>query len=507
MQSEHQAGLAHYLAILRKHKRIVIAAVLVVPIVAYVYSFLQPPGYQASSEVLLSRQNIAGSVTGIEDPTGSQLSDRPVQTQADLARVPEVVRRTLISAGSTELSIMEFLASSSVAPKANSDLLEFRVTNEEPLEAERLATAYARQYTGYRLELDTSPAKRARAQVQARIRELRRDGETEGRLYANLLDTEQKLATFEALQTSNAYVVRTALGTIQVQPRTTRNLMLGLGFGLLLAFALAAIAHALDTRAETVRTLEEKLGVPLLARIPAPPGGNGALVMRTAPTGAHAEAFRVLRANLEFVNRGQGATVIMATSALEGEGKSTTIANLAFAFAREGKRVIAVDLDLRRPTLAQLFDVYNTPGIVEAAHGRVTLDKALHPVTGEDRGLPLLVLPAGPPRSDVGEFAASEELRTVLGQLRERADFVFVDAPPLLVSSDAITLASVVDGVVLVTGKDSLRWETLDDVMRALSLCAAPVLGWVMTGTEVMEGYASYEGRPQRARAKERERR
>ncbi|MBA3400416.1 MAG: P-loop NTPase [Actinobacteria bacterium] len=492
MAGERQLGLAHYLAILRKHKRIVIAAVLVVPIFAYVYSILQSPAYQASSQVLLSRQNIAGSVTGIEDPSGAQLSDRPGQTQADLARVPEVVQRTLIAAKRTDIPIRDFLLSSSVVPKVNSDLLEFKVAHTEPSTAEALATAYARQYTRYRLELDTAPAKRARAQLQERIRQLRRSGETDGRLYASLLDTEQRLATFEALQTSNAYVVRTALGTTQVKPTTKQNVMLGFGFGVLLALALAAIAHALDTRVEIVRAFEDKLGVPLLARIPAPPGGNGALVMRTAPSGVHAEAFRVLRANLEFVNRSRGATVIMATSALEGEGKSTTIANLAFAYAREGKRVIAVDLDLRRPTLARMFDVYDRPGVVELAYNRVTLNKALHTVPGEVQGTSLRVLPAGPPRTDVGEFAGSAQLRSILKQLREEADIVFVDAPPLLVSSDAITLASIVDGVVLVTGKDNLRWEMLDDVIRALSMCAAPTLGWVMTGTDVTEGYATY---------------
>lgn len=486
-----QPGLAHYVAILRKHKRIVIASMLVVPIVAYIYSIQQAPAYEASAEVLLSRQNIAASVTGIEDPTGGQLSDRPVLTQASLARVPEVVQRTLIAAKRTDLSILGFLFSSSVVPKSNTDLLEFKVTNTEPWEAERLATAYARQFVRYRLELDTAPAKRARAQLQDRINQLRRNGDSDTRLYANLLDTEQKLATFEALQTSNAYVVRTALGTIQVQPTTKRNIMLGAGFGVLLALALAALAHALDTRAATVRTLEERLGVPLLARIPPPPSGNGALVMRSEPTGVHAESYRVLRANLEFVNRDRGARVIMATGALEGEGKSTTIANLALAYAREGKRVIVVDLDLRRPTIARLFDIYDRPGVVEAAYGRVPLEKALHAI-GKSRDTWLYVIPAGPATREVGEFAASTQLRNLITQLREKADYVFIDAPPLLVSSDAITLAAIVDGVILVTGQDSLRWETLDDVTRALSMCRAPTLGWVVTGAEVMEGYAAY---------------
>jgi Mrp family chromosome partitioning ATPase len=182
----------------------------------------------------------------------------------------------------------------------------------------------------------------------------------------------------------------------------------------------------------------------------------------------------------------------MATSALKGEGKSTTISNLAIAYAREGKRVIVVDLDLHRPTISRLFNIAPSPGVVEAAYGRVRLDNALRRVQGDDRGSSLHVLPASPPAGDVGEFTASEQLRTLLSGLRDHADFVFVDAPPLLVSSDAITLGAMVDGIVLVTRHDSLRWQTLDDVIRALSMCPAPTLGWVVTGAEALTGYAAY---------------
>ena len=263
-------GLRYYLEILRKHKRIVIASMLVVPIVAYVYSLLQTPAYESTAKVLLSRQNIAGSLTGVQDPSGTELSDRPVLTQAALARVPEVVRRTLIASKRTDLTVQEFLLSSSVAPAGDSDLLEFHVTNVHPWAAELLVGTYARQFTRYRTQLDTAPARLARTQLQARIRQLRKSGDTNGPLYTSLVDKEQQLATFEALQTKNAYVVQDSLGAVKVAPTTKRNLMLGLVLGALLAAALAAVAHALDTRGKTVRNLEEQLGVPLLARIPAP---------------------------------------------------------------------------------------------------------------------------------------------------------------------------------------------------------------------------------------------
>ncbi len=519
-------GLQRYLEIVRKHRRIAIVAVLAVPIAAFAYSMLQAPTYEASSEVLLGRQNIAASLTGLQDPNGYQLSDRPVQTQADLARVPDVVQRTLKKAKATDLTIGGFLASSSVVPKTNSDLLEFTVVNRDPFAASRLATEYAKQFTRYRLALDTTPVRRARAQLQARIRQLRRTGEASTRLYSSLLDKEQALATFEALQTSNAYVVRTAGGAVQISPRPKRALLLGAGFGVLLALALVAIAHALDTRVSTVSELEDKLGLPLLARIPAPPHGyEGALIMRVAPSDPRADAYRVLRANLDFVNRERGARVVMATSAIEGEGKSTTVANLALAYALEGKRVIVLDLDLRRPAVASLLDVPSRPGVVEVVVRNADLSQVLHPVTvSGSETVSLGVVPAGggaediavrtdvadrwtpasatptrtKPSMAVGEVVASDRLRALIQELRQRADLVLVDAPPLLVTSDAITLGSIVDAIVLVAEIDRLRLETLDDVIRALSMCAAPTLGWVASGapaTPEYESYASANGR------------
>ena len=524
-------GLRHYLDILRKHWLIAIAATILVPLAAFLFSVSQAPAYQATAEVLLSGENIAANLNGVQDTTGEPLTERYIQTQAGLARSPEVIERTLEAANRQDLSIDGLLAMSSVAPKTNSDFLDFNVVSEDPAAAGRLATEYARQFTQYRLELDTTPTRRAREQLQRRIRQLRRNGEADSPLYSNLLSKEQELATFEALQTSKTYLVREARGAIQVRPRPRRNTLLGLNLGLLLAFALVAIAHALDTRVWTVRELEAKLGLPLLSRVsPSPSGVKGSLVMRTAPSHPDAEAYRLLRANLDFVNRDRDARVIMTTSAHEGEAKSTIVANLALTYAREGKRVILVDLDLRRPALARLLDLPERPGVVEAVlHGR-DLSEVLNPVRGDDAGMARLgVIPAGGGAQDIstatprdvvsvrgqrtarrepahqranalhprqtmalGEIVASSQLRVFLNGLKDKADIVFVDGPPLFGTGDAITLGSVVDAIVLISEVGRLQQETVDNVTRALSMCPAPTLGWVVTGTSPIAKYGAF---------------
>ena len=234
----------------------------------------------------------------------------------------------------------------------------------------RLATSYAGQFTLFRRELDTASLERARTEVASRISVLKSSGEQSSALYADLVNKEQQLRTMEALETSNAFLVRSANDVVQVQPRPTRNGVLGLALGVVFGIMLAFLWEAVDTRLRSAEEISERLQLPLLARLPSPPKAirneNG-LVMLRDPTGIQAEAFRMLRTNLEFANLERGARTIMFTSAVEGEGKSTTVANLAIALARAGRHVILVDLDLRRPFINRFFAMNGHAGVTDVA--------------------------------------------------------------------------------------------------------------------------------------------
>ena len=263
--------------------------------------------------------------------------------------------------------------------------------------------------------------------------------------------------------------------------------------------------------------------MPLLARVPAPEKklrAENKLVMLDDPTSVSAETFRMLRTNLDFVTLDTRAKTLMITSAVEQEGKSTTIANLAVALARAGQRVALVDLDLRRPFLARFFDLKG-PGVTQVALGHATLDEALVQIaitdsprggtdhrngqvkangngngTGAVAGV-LEVLPAGPLPPDPGEFVATHALAEILGELRERADIVLVDAPPALRVGDAMTLSSKVDGIVVVTRMKIVRRHMLAELARQLASVPTPVLGFVVTdaaGEDSSYGYGYGSG-------------
>jgi succinoglycan biosynthesis transport protein ExoP len=502
---QHQSTLRDYVRVVRRRKWIIAQAVILVPLAAVLLALRQEPLYRSSADVLLSRQNIAASLNGMSDPTLYYQPERVAQTQAELARVPALAERVVRAAGIEGITPPGLLGSSSVSPDPISDLLRFAVVHTEPAVAEALATEYARQYTRYKSEFETAAVVRAREDLSDRIAELAAEGEEGSDLYDNLLEKEQQLKTIEALQTSTAFLVRPAAGAVQIQPKPFRYGALGLLVGIVLGLGLALLRDALDTRIRNTEEIE-RLGMPLLARLPEPSRRlrrANKLAMLAEPNSPQGESFRMLKTNLEFANLERRARTILITSAVQSEGKSTTIANLAVAFARGGTRVILVDLDLRRPILDRFFNLGRRPGLTQVALGHSDLDEALTPVALPGTGAngagngkapragegSLHVLASGPIPPDVGEFVGTEALAEILADLRERADLVLVDAPPLLGLGDARVLSTRVDAMLLATRLSVLRRPMVKELERVLAACPAAKLGFVVTGAEQEAGY------------------
>lgn len=517
------SGLSHYLRVLRRGAWIVVLTAAITAALAVYLSLRQPKLYEASADVFLNGQNLAASLADIQpayvDP------QRTAETQARLARGPAVAERAIKELNLRSRTGDALLGESTVTTTPSADILTFTVQDRDPTMATRLATGYASAYTNYRHELDTKSLVQAREEIERRMAEMKAEGGQGSQLYANLADKDERLRTTELLQTSNASLVRAAKGAAQIQPQPRRNGILGFILGLMLGVALAFLRDALNTRVRTASEIQERLELPLLGRVPEPPRklrGQHGLTMLANPHAPEAEAYRMLATNLDFVNLDRGASSIMITSASRGEGKSTTISNLAIAFARAGRKVALVDLDLRRPTIDRLFKLDRDLGVTHVALGRASLENALIriQVLDSDRGLAdassngagpgyLDVLPSGSLPPNAAEFAGSHALSDVLAQLSERADLVLVDAPPILQVSDTMMLSAKMDGLLVVTRLPEIRRPVVEELRRVLETAPVVKLGFVVTGTGAGETYGygyGYQYGYETPRRRERER-
>jgi Mrp family chromosome partitioning ATPase len=294
--------------------------------------------------------------------------------------------------------------------------------------------------------------------------------------------------------------------------------------GIVLGLGLAFLSEAVDRRVRSEDDVEAALGPPLLARLPKPSRAamqGGHLVMIEHPASIEAEAFRRLKTNIEFANMARQARTIMVTSAGPKEGKTTTIANLAVAFARAGRRVALVDLDLRSPNLDRVFGFRGRAGVTHVALGHRTLEEAMTRIplkgdpmrfedqNGNGRGPAIAgmleMLPAGMVPPDPGEFVASDAIARILDELTD-FDLVLVDAPPLLAVGDSVALSARVDALFVVVRMNMISREVLRELARTLEVCTCAKLGYVLAGTNIREayGYAGY-GYPARLSARERE--
>jgi tyrosine-protein kinase len=522
MDSRWDDGTAFrdWFRVLKRERRIVLSAIVVVPVIAAVVSLSQTHEYQASVRVLVNQQGAAAGLLGL---TGSQTPpDRYAATQADLAKSGQVAELAVKAAHVPGSSAPALLAATSVSADPLADLLTITVTDRNPRAAERLVTAYANAFVVYQQNLGRSALTNALVEVRNQLAAL--SGDQRGSpLALRLRANERDLEVLQALNLSggSAVVVGPAASATLTQPKTFRNVVLGVVLGAVLGIALAFMREALDTRLRTVEELRDQLMLPLLGHLRRPARGlrrNNRLATIWEPDSAGAEAFRMLRNNLAPTLRELGAGSMMVTSAVRGEGRSTTAANLAVVLARSGRHVILVDMDVRRPSQHRLFGLGDRPGLSELALEEIDADDALwrididtRPRDAVSRGeanvaqqVPgsgahssngtrasavtvrgrLNVLTAGQTLTDPGEFLSGRAVARTLKMLSHRCDLLLLDAPALLAAGDAVTIAEHADGLLLVTRLGFVQREKMPDLRRALEACRAHKLGFVATDSK-----------------------
>jgi polysaccharide biosynthesis transport protein len=343
---------------------------------------------------------------------------------------------------------------------------------------------------------------------------LKRDVDTNRQLYEGLLEKLKEAGVSAGLKSNNFRIVDSARPPgAPIEPNIPRNLLFAVVLGLATGVGLAFLLEGLDS---TVRTTEQAQMISGLASLGMIPLGSKSaregpnpkrlviatskeaveLVTQVRPQSQMAESYRALRTSLLLSNLGHPPKVIMVTSALPQEGKTTTSINSAVVLAQKGVRVLLIDADLRRPSIHKTLGMGPHSGLSNVLTGSITLEQAIT----RTAVLPnLYVLAAGTPPPNPAELLASTNMRDVLAQLREEYDHIVIDTPPSLSVTDAVVLSPRADAVVLVirsgqTTKQALR-RSRDILMQVNAKVVGVLLNAVDLSSPDYYYYYEYQGK------------
>ncbi|HVT20076.1 MAG TPA: polysaccharide biosynthesis tyrosine autokinase [Mycobacteriales bacterium] len=395
--------------------------------------------YEATSRVLVNVP-AAGNVS--QQFVGSQLAGNLVQTYANLVTSRKLAERyveTLQAAG------IDRVGSVSAAALQNTYLIDISAKSDAPTVAQATANAAA----------------------QALVDEV-------AALQSGLPDKITVQVVSEA-----------GLPGSPVSPRPNLDLIVGIILGLAGGLALTVLLEALDRTVTTVSQADAALDAPLLAIVPKRRGGP--LVVSEDNNRPVSEPYRALRIAVRFLDPDQPLRTLLITSPTPDEGKTTTAVNLAVALALSGERVVVVDADLRRAKLASTLGLERSVGLTSVVLGQTTLSQAL-----QDWHPNLKVLASGPLPPNPSEILGSQFVNNMFAELAGFADIVIIDAPPVLPVADAVTLATQVDGVMLVVRHGTTVRGAAAAARRRLDAVGARVVGYVFNAVPRRESSGYY---------------
>lgn len=441
--------LRDYITILRDRWLMIVVTTLVGLLAAGLYTLSVVPTYEARSQLYVSVQTQDGSNQGLAQ--GSAFSQNQVAGFADLATSPLILDPVVEVNGLAESSVT-LSERVNATVRQNTSLIDIVVTGYSPEEARTLSNAVAES-------------------MASELPELQRP-----------LDA--------AVSPVKITVTRTAATpTHRSNPNAIVNAVLGAASGLVAGVGLALLISILDTRVRNAKDLGAVTDSPLLASVGydrAAPRDPLALI--SAPLGQRAESIRRLRTNLQFIGAPGQPNSIVVTSSVPGEGKSTTAINLALAMADAGHRILLVDGDLRRPTIAKVLGLEGSVGLTTALIGRASASDVVQ-TFGETT---LDVMTSGEIPPNPSEILGSRQMQGLLKDLASQYDTVIIDSAPLLPVTDGAVLARLADGALVVVGADSARKSQVTHSIDALKTVDAQLFGLVLNRVPVTKS-TTYE--------------
>ncbi len=428
-----------YLQILRTRWMIIVVTVAVAVLGSLAVSLITTPTYQACSRVFVST---SGGSTVSETYQGNLFSQQRVTSYSELVTGETLAARVIDDLG-LSTTPGELAAGVTATSKPDTVLLDICSVGTDPAQTRDIANGLATELTGFVRELETPEDGGAPSAVVRPV---------------------------EQAQTPS----------IPVSPKTKRNLALGAAVGLLLGIALAVLRDRLDNTIKDRKALETAAGTALVGTIPFDKDlTDASIVSFGAAHSSSAEAFRELRTNLQFLEVDHPPRVIVVTSAVPSEGKTTVAINLSLALAEAGHDVVLVEGDLRRPRVSKYLGMISSVGLSTVLAGQAGLDDVLQPTKYNG----LVVLASGPLPPNPSELLGSDAAKRIIDELSGRFDYVIIDGAPLLPVTDSALLTTHSDGALVVARHGHTSEAELSRATGNLSTIGAHLLGAVFTMT------------------------
>jgi Mrp family chromosome partitioning ATPase len=476
-------GLGHYAGVIRERLRLIVICVLATTIVAGIYVELTPPSWKAESRLLITPVNGTTNFIGLGLISSSSNPGGEISTAASLVTTPEVAAIVAPRIGHTTADAA--LGAVSAVPVAQSNVVAITATASSAAKAQALANAFAlgtvanRTQTLHRQLDGIIPTLRAQVKTLPPAQQTGQGSLTE------------RLASLETLRAGPDPTITVAalaqLPTSPASPRKKLSILAGILVGLIIGLGGAFALEGLDPRVRREEALRRIFRLPVLARIPRErrQSWHGAPLRPDDLSPLAHESYRMLRVALDPRRGPTASRSIMVTGSTRSEGKSTVALNLAAVLAASGHKVMLVEADLHRPSLASAIGIRPERGTAGVLMGEVDVEDALITVDELGDNLKVLLVETSVLNLPDGLLGGAEEL---VERAKTMADYVIFDAPPVTEVSDALPLSQHVDSVLIVARLGHSRTDQLVNLGEVLTREGVRPAGLVIVGDDHGQG-------------------
>jgi succinoglycan biosynthesis transport protein ExoP len=437
--------LSDYLEILRRRWFGVLIIILTTLALASAVTLALPKKYTATTRLFIAVTS--ESLTDLSQV--SNFAEKQMASYAEVATSPRVLIPVIDQLG-LRTTPTELAESVEATVPVGTVILEIAATDRDPARAALIANAVGQEL----------------AKATAELSPQRQDG----------------TKAVQANPIAEAQVPDKASS-----PKILVNLGVGLIFGLMLGLGIAVLRHILDTKVRNENDVHVLTDSPILGVVAYDQDvSSHPMILRDQPLAAPSEAVRRLRTNLQFIDLANRPRSIVISSSIPAEGKSTIALNLALSLADSGSRVILIDADLRRPSIAEYVGIEGGVGLTTVLIGRAQVEDVVQPLGKTSLDL----LPAGQIPPNPSELLGSVAMADLLEQLSGSYDMVLLDSPPLLPVTDAVVLSNLAGGALVVVGADRIHRPQLQQSLESLETAGAHLFGIVMNKIALREAAA-----------------